>query len=100
MATEPLDLVRLKIGDTDTEAALLTDAEIEVFMEAWPDNVEMAAADAAEAIAAKFARDYTFGEDGQSFNRRERFESYTDLAAKLRSRGGIFVWPVAPPEEP
>ena len=90
-----IDLVRLKIGDTDTEDALLVDEEIEVFIEAWPGNIELAAADAADAIAAKFSRGFNFATDGQAFNRRERVEHYADLAKRLRSRGGIFVWPTA-----
>jgi hypothetical protein len=93
MTSDPLDYVRLQIGDTDVEAPKLVDAEIEVFIEAWPDNLGMAAADAAEAIRAKYADNYTFTEDGQSFNRRERVEHYKDLAADLRRRSGIYVWP-------
>lgn len=100
MPTKPLDLVRLKIGDTDTEAAKLTDEEIEVFIEAWPKNAEMAAADAADAIAAKYADNFNFSEDAQSFNRRERVENYVDLAKRLRLRGGQYVWPFAEAEEP
>ena len=94
-----LDRVRLKIGDTDTENALLVDEEIEAFIDAWPNNIEMAAADSADAIAAKFSRGFNFSTDGQSFNRRERVEHYTDLAKRLRSRGGVFVWPTAAPED-
>jgi|GEM_PF-3482973 len=87
------DLVRLKVGDTDSE--LLTNSEIDTYLAAWPGNVELAAADAAEAVAAKYSRDFNFSTDGQAFNRRERVAHYMDLAKTLRSRGGQFVWPVA-----
>lgn len=88
------DRVRLKIGDNQTEE-LLTDAEIDSYVASWPSNIDLAAADAAEAIAAKYSRGFTFSEDGQSFNRRERVVHYMDLAAALRKRGGALVWPTA-----
>jgi hypothetical protein len=96
---ELIQRVRIKIGDNDEAAQLLGDEEIEDFITAWPNNVEMAAADAAEAIAAKFSRGFNFSTDGQSFNRRERVEHYTDLAKRLRSRGGVFVWPTPEAED-
>lgn len=91
--------VRVKVGDNDESAQLLSDEEVEEFVAAWPGNLEMAAADAAEAIAAKFSRAFNFSTDGQSFNRRERVEHYTDLAKRLRSRGGVFVWPTPEAED-
>lgn len=101
-ATSPLDhleRVRVKIGDTNTDARLLTDNEIGLYLDAWPDNIEMAAAECAEAIAAKFARDYNFSTDGQVFNRRERVAHYSALASTLRKRGGLFTWPTETSEE-
>jgi len=93
--TTPLDRVREKIGDVDMTDPLLTDTEIETYIAAWPGNVEMAAAEAAEAIAARFARDFNFqSAPGQVFNRSERVAHYMDLAARLRLRGGQFVWPL------
>ena len=88
-----LDEVRLKIGDTNEDDPLLYDSEIRTLLASWPNNIELAAAAAAEAIAAKYARDFNFATDGQTFNRRERVEHYTNLAAALRSRGGQFEWP-------
>lgn len=92
VATSDLDLVRLRCGDNDATDELLTDAEINAFIAAWPDNLNLAAANAAEAIAAKFARDFNFSADGQTFNRRERVLHYMELAEKLR-RAGFLVWP-------
>lgn len=85
--------IRTKIGDTDAADQLLADGEIEDVIARWPDNPDLAAADAAEAIAAKFARDYTFATGDQTFNRRERVVHYMDLAETLRARGGSLVWP-------
>jgi hypothetical protein len=87
------DRVRLKVGDTDTDDLILTDAQIDAYLVAWPDNVDLAAADAAEAIAAKYSRGFNFSTDGQVFNRRERVAHYMDLASRLRKRGGTFEWP-------
>ena len=91
--------LRLKIGDPSAVDELLSDKELILCLAAWPDNLEMAAADAAEAIAAKFSRGFNFSTDGQSFNRRERVEHYSDLAKRLRSRGGVFVWPTPEAED-
>lgn len=87
--------VRLKIGDTDSTAYKLTNAQVDQCVADWPGNVELAAANAAEAIAAKYAEGYNFASDGQSFNRRERFEHYNRLAGDLRRRGGTYAWPRA-----
>lgn len=95
MASE-LDQVRLMVGDTDMSDPLLSDEEVGVFLTdrsitvdgTTTANVIAAAADAAQAIAAKFARDYTFSEDGQSFNRAERVNHYRTLSESLRRRQG------------
>ena len=92
VAGAALDRVRAKIGDTDNTDYLLTDAEIQAHIADWPDNLDLAAANAAEAIAAKYARDFNFQADGQSFNRRERVLHYMDLSKSLR-RGGHLIWP-------
>lgn len=87
-----LDQIRVKVGDTDMNDPLLTDAEISAHIAAWPNNLSLAAANAADAIAAKYARGFNFSTDGQTFNRRERFLHYMELAQSLR-RGGYLVWP-------
>lgn len=89
------DKVRLKIGDTDESDPLLYDDEIAVHLAAWPENLDLAAANAAEAIAAKFARGFTFSSDGQQFNVRERVLHYMALAETLRKRGGALAWPTS-----
>jgi len=87
------DRVRQKVGDTDDATLILTDAEIDTCLAAWPSNIDLGAADAAAAIAATYSRDFNFSTDAQKFNRRERVLHYMALAARLRRRGGTFEWP-------
>ncbi len=83
-----VDIVRLRIGDTDAAAPKLSDEEIQQCIDEWPDNTDLAAANAAEAIAATFADRFDFQTDRQVFNRTAQFEHYKTLADTLRSRGG------------
>jgi hypothetical protein len=88
------DAVRRKIGDQDPADELLADADIDAALANWPGNTDLAAAECAEAIAAKFSRDYSFQTaETQQFSRRERVENYMKLAAELRARGGALIWP-------
>jgi hypothetical protein len=82
------DQVRLKIGDTVAATAKLSDPEVDQCIADWPDNLDLAAANAAEAIAAKFADGYDFTTDGQVFNRSQQMKNYLALAETLRARGG------------
>ncbi len=83
-----VDIVRLRIGDTDAAAPKLTDEEVQQCIDEWPDNTDLAAANAAEAIAATFADRFDFQTDRQVFNRSSQFEHYKTLADTLRARGG------------
>jgi hypothetical protein len=96
------DRVRLLVGDTDDSDPLLTDDEIDNFIEVRSlldssggtvsVNVPAAGADAAAAIAAQYAREFDFSEDGQNFARAQRVGHYLALAKDLRARsGGIAV---------
>jgi hypothetical protein len=98
-----LDLVRLSIGDTDDTDPLLLDDEIEALLErrgvidttgGTVYNIPAAAADAAGAIAAKYAREFDFSEDGQNFRRAQRVGHYQALERSLRSRSGGVAVPV------
>jgi hypothetical protein len=90
------DTVRALVGDTDTADQLLSSSQITSFLgqrsiattAGTAVNVTAAAADAAGAIAAKFARDYDVSEDGQSFSRSERVAHYLELERALRRRAG------------
>lgn len=93
-----LDRVRFALGDTDTSDPILSDAEIEGCLEDRAEldttggtvfvNIPAAAADAAEAVAAKYARNFDFAEDGQRFQVSQRVGHYQALARELRSRQG------------
>lgn len=91
-----LDRVRLLIGDTDTDDPLLSDDEVTTFIDYRQlttddgdvTNIPAAAADAANAIAAQFAREFNFAEDGQRFDRAQKYAHYVALADSLRSRAG------------
>ena len=98
MSLNEEQLVRLK-AEGDPAGALLSSEVVQAFIGAWPENIEMAAAECAGAIAAKYAEGYDFAEDGQTFNRRQRFEHFTTLATELRMRGGQYVWPFAEEDE-
>ena len=83
-----LDIVRLKVGDTDASDQLLLDSEITALL-TLHGTVAAAAPAAAEAIAAKFARGYNFKTDGQEFSRSDRVKHYLELAKRLRSNSGL-----------
>ena len=97
--------VRLLIGDTEPSDPLLYDDELDSHLGARSvvtttggtiHNVIAAAADACESIAAKFARDYSFTEDGQSFDRAQRVNHYRALGDSLRRRQGGQSVPLRP----
>lgn len=79
--------VRLEIGDTDTTAAELLDEEIAYFL-STEGSVLGAAARACEALAAKYARQFDFQTDDQSFKRSQISKAYADKAKELRARAG------------
>lgn len=95
--TSNLDRVRLLIGDTNGADPLLSDDEVEMHIayRTWETdagaevvNLPAAAADAAAAIAAKFAREFNFAEDGQRFDRSQKASHYLALEQSLRNRAG------------
>lgn len=84
------DEVRLLIGDTDVDPAsdaLMTDEEIDYLIVKY-NNAYKVGAEAAETIAAKFAKkaDKTIGPLSISY--RDQFDRYTILAQSLRQRAG------------
>jgi hypothetical protein len=96
MASER-DTVRLMVGDTDEADPILSDAELDTFIDyrQFEDtdgntvtNLPAAAADAAAAIAAGFAREFNFAEDGQRFDRAQKYAHYVSLEQSLRRRQG------------
>ncbi len=80
--------VRLELGDTTAGAALFSDEELGVWIGNRADNVLLAAADACEALSRRYAADYNFSTDGQSFSRGQLADSYAKRAIELRERAG------------
>lgn len=95
------DKVRLLVGDTNENDPQLYDDEIDFLLSqrvlvttagGTTYNHVAAAADGCGAIAAKYARDFSFGEDGQRFDRAQRVGHYQALERQLRARqGGVSV---------
>jgi len=78
--------VRLVIGDTDITANIFTDEELTYFLTEHSSNINLAAADALEAWAAK----YTAGPDSEKIGDYAYTQKAVDkmlaLAAKLREK--------------
>lgn len=86
--TTTRDKIRLELGDTDPDAVLFYDEEYDVWIGVRGTSYLLAAADAADAAARKFARAYDFATDGQSFKRSQMSRAFKDLAVELRNRAG------------
>jgi hypothetical protein len=84
-ANSQLEAVRFHCGDTDADQQLLNDAEINYVIGLAP-NTFMAAADACEAIAAKFTRKIDRSNTGQSASLSAKSEQYRKMAQDLRRR--------------
>lgn len=78
------DAVRFLVGDTDEDDKLVTDDEIEWFLTEFPESPYHAAAEVAESIAAKFAREVTHSGDGLSYAAEQLQQNYAELAERLR----------------
>jgi hypothetical protein len=81
-----LDAVRLLVWDTNSEDQLLDDSSILYYLARNPDNVNCAAADTAEAIAAKFARMQLAEVGDLAKNLQAKAKNYFILAESLRRR--------------
>ena len=97
--TTPLDELRLHIGDTDPDRLLFIDDEANYLLNQRAGNVLLAAADACDMLATRFARDYDFewqgaGESARGkFSRSQMAAMYASRATALRNRanGGVAV---------
>lgn len=91
-AASNLDEVRYRLGDTDSTNPLLTDEEIQFQINTWVLDTTKgytntwAAAECAETIAARFAREVSYSADGVSVGGNELQTKYTELAGTLRSQ--------------
>jgi hypothetical protein len=86
LSTSEKDQVRLLIGDTDTNDQLLSDEAISFYLSSRGDNVNLAAADACDSIAAKFSRQVDTRNGALSVSASQRAEAYRQLGADLRAQ--------------
>lgn len=83
------DAVRFRIGDTDRDDKQLQDEEITYLLGLFT-NVVQASAEAARAIAAKYAREASRTVGPVSIQANVKFEHYRDLA-DIISKGDVGV---------
>jgi len=74
------------IGDTNTSDPLLSDEEADYYLGNNGENVVLAAAEAYEALAARFVRDAVIFAAGLVHSPALKAESYLKLARQLRGR--------------
>ena len=87
-ATGRLNVVRLLIGDTDTNDQLIKNEEITFALAQANDNVYFAASWSARTISAQFARRVTTKLDGAlSANYSDLAKQYKALSDDLREQG-------------
>ena len=81
-----IEQVRLLIGDTNSARELLTDAEIQFFLDE-EGGIYAAGSAAARAIAGKFAGDVSVSRASGSLSKDQRYDHYMNLARSLESKG-------------
>jgi len=81
---EPIDAVRLLVGDTDSEDPLIEDEEIEFALSIQEGNQYLAAADVADMLSAKFTRSVSLSVEGLSAQFERRAMAFAELAVRLR----------------
>lgn len=94
---EPLDRVRLEIGDTTVAAPLFTDTEIETVLAERAGDVFLTSADLCDILATRFAADFDFKWKDGDFKKGSRSAQYAARATALRARsagGGLASIPV------
>ena len=101
-STYNLDLVRLLIGDTDTNHQLLTDEELDFFI-SQQTNYYMAAAMAAETLVAKFAPSTQEKLGDWEGAYQQRYDHFVALSKELRRKAArtlkIWVGGIQPTED-
>lgn len=96
MALDTLDRLRLQIGDTNAGDQLFTDEQLESLLEEQDANVLLAAADACDILATRYATQVDFDAlDQKSFKLSQRSKAYAAQANTFRERaakeGGLAV---------
>ena len=99
------DVIRFLTGDVDENQPLLQDEEHDYLISVWGEFSDYrVAAYAAEAIAAKLAREVDVSSDGQSLGTNALQEKYIALSQRLRDQdqatfpGTVFMGGVDPGE--
>ena len=80
------DALRLAVGDTIETDQRLSDEEVEHFLGLYPDSLDLAAAQAAEAIAARYSSMAVSYVGDLDNSPHLKAEYYLKLARQLRSR--------------
>ena len=81
------DIVRLKIGDTDTDDQLLSNETLDALLAIRADVI-LCSIDACRAILAKLARDIDRSAAGMSGSRSQKTQHYKDVLANLIKESG------------
>jgi hypothetical protein len=84
-----VDSIRMLIGDTDSSRWLLSDEEIQFFIDDNVNSIYFAAASAADALAGKFSRlaDKSIGRTHISYS--QLAGQFATLAGKLRTKSYV-----------
>lgn len=91
--TRNIDIIRLLIGDTDSNDQLLSDSEITYFIDLHG-TPNRSASEAARAVAAKFARNMSRSIGGLQADFAAKHRQYLALADSLMAKEETF--PVSP----
>jgi len=83
------DALRLAVGDTIENDPRLSDEEVEHFLGLYPDSLDLAAAQAAEAIAARYSSMAVSYLGDLDNSPHLKAEYYLRLARQLRSRAKL-----------
>lgn len=93
--TDNVGKVRLLIGDTDIANAAFTDEELTYFLSLHSDNISLAAAEALEAWAAKYATNADSEKIGDYSYSQKIVDKMLALAKSLREKESMtpaFEW--------
>ena len=82
----PTDELRLLIGDTDTSDELLSDNEVDYYLDDAGGDAVWGAVRAATGVAAKFARKVTSTSGRVAKQLSDLMQHYLDLARRLEQR--------------
>lgn len=84
--SDPIGQVRFEIGDTDPSTMMFSNEEITYKLGEHSDVVFLAAAALCDVLSTRYAGEYDFKTDDQSFSRSQRSAMYADRATELRGR--------------